>query len=668
MMRIKELCHTLYLKLHTALSLRYTKKNTAYHICVFFLAMVAASSFYYYLEFLPLPTPVQYGVMSLGFFLIFELGTALLRLVTGCLRQLTSQSLALMVLSLAVWGVTLHTMADTLDLDDLHVIFAAVCLSALTTLFTRSLAAVKNGYGLPKLTLFVTALGLGLIAAASFYPGRATLTKHFKGTKTLDAPILFAASHTDYEGPGVNLNSLVHVESFDNKVRRAYFGRGFDNVKMAGRLWLPETDQPVPLVVLAHGNHRFTTASHLGYDYLGSYLARRGYAFASVDMTMLNSAFKLGIGNENDARAKLLTDNATYLIHDSDYAKALSGEVVFMGHSRGGEAAAIAASFAELQYNPDTGDKLERTLKPRGVITLAATMGQYEPSGKPLTLHNNLLAIHGAGDTDVDNFEALGLYNRTVPPQGGLKSAVYLAYADHSNFNTTWDYDTDPPDAFFLNHAQRLEQAAQQTVTEELVLAFLNQIFYRETPQDFFQVPETYEGFEYGVWSRVAYPGARLLADFEEDYDLITFPYGSVRFSGSVTEEGDDAFDGTALRLSKGASYTLDFSEPVQAAAYLSLDIKPETDSERDFEGVDITVEDKSGHTRTVNTDTYRRPLGEVTHVLYKSDLITHAANHRNGFDTVRVPLADATRDGTVARITLKAKDSAFIDTISLTD
>lgn len=84
----------------------------------------------------------------------------------------------------------------------------------------------------------------------------------------------------------------------------AYFSYDLTEVPLAGKVWYPKEAGSFPVLFLIHGNHTYTTPSYLGYDYLGRYLAKKGYVVVSVDERCCND-----LVNENDARAILLLEN-----------------------------------------------------------------------------------------------------------------------------------------------------------------------------------------------------------------------------------------------------------------------------------------------------------------------------------------------------------------------
>jgi hypothetical protein len=92
-----------------------------------------------------------------------------------------------------------------------------------------------------------------------------------------------------------------------------------------------------------------------GYGYLGELLASRGFIMASVDENFLNG----GISRENDARGWMLLQHLKQWRRFNDstgsplQGKVDMNRIALMGHSRGGEAIAVAASFNRLTNYPD---------------------------------------------------------------------------------------------------------------------------------------------------------------------------------------------------------------------------------------------------------------------------------------------------------------------------
>ena len=132
-----------------------------------------------------------------------------------------------------------------------------------------------------------------------------------------------------------------------------------------------------------------------GYAYLGELFASRGIIFASVDENYINFAISAwveffedrpGLKEENDARGWLLLQHlAQWRDWNSDpdnqfHNKVDIDRVALIGHSRGGEAVGVAASFNSLQRYPDDATlAFDFDFNLRGVIAIAPVDGQYQP-------------------------------------------------------------------------------------------------------------------------------------------------------------------------------------------------------------------------------------------------------------------------------------------------
>jgi hypothetical protein len=201
-----------------------------------------------------------------------------------------------------------------------------------------------------------------------------------------------------------------------------------------------------------------------------------------------------------------------------------------MGHSRGGEAAAVAAFLNKLKYYPDDAkQEFDFNFNIKSVVAIAPVDGQYKPGevGTPLE-DVNYLVIHGANDGDVSSFGGLRQYERVkfTEPSNLFKSAVYIYGANHGQFNTTWgNSDSPQPFASLLNKKALLPMADQLEIGKVYISAFLQATLQgKEEYKTLFQdhrsgrdwLPNTIylNQFESANW--------KALADFEEDLDLTT--------------------------------------------------------------------------------------------------------------------------------------------------
>ncbi len=285
--------------------------------------------------------------------------------------------------------------------------------------------------------------------------------------------------------------------------RKDFWGFDRDELPLQGRVWYPNntagsllSDGPYPLVLIVHGNHSMYEYSDPGYQYLGELLASRGYILVSVDENFINGS----ISRENDARGWLLLEHLKIWSawNDADPIETVdsndegSGELRFnklagkvdmsriglIGHSRGGEAVAVAAAFNTLPYYPDDATvPFDYNFDIGAVIAIAPVMGQYQPGGRYTDLVDvNYFVIHGANDGDVTSFNGAGQYEH-VTFSGGpyrFKSSLYVMGANHGQFNQVWgDHDSGPPRGRALSTRSLIAEEDQRKVAEVYISAFL---------------------------------------------------------------------------------------------------------------------------------------------------------------------------------------------------
>jgi len=170
-----------------------------------------------------------------------------------------------------------------------------------------------------------------------------------------------------------------------SKERSKAWGFSPKNFPLNAKYWQPENAN-APLVVIVHGNKSSVFDSEEGYDYIGENLAAQGYFVVSVDENFLNTSIldqNGGIPNINQARALLINEHIRYLLGQSSDANSPLHRAVkdsgisVIGHSRGGEAASIAAFFTTQTAVPEKLDlKLDYPFTIKNVIGLAPSEGQ----------------------------------------------------------------------------------------------------------------------------------------------------------------------------------------------------------------------------------------------------------------------------------------------------
>tara|TARA_R110001599_G_scaffold115567_2_gene282418 strand:+ start:9760 stop:12132 length:2373 start_codon:yes stop_codon:yes gene_type:complete len=343
---------------------------------------------------------------------------------------------------------------------------------------------------------------------------------------------------------------LDNWEGFSGKLRTRFWDFDEEALPINGRVWYPEGDGPFPLALIVHGNHGMEDFSDPGYEYLGKLLASQGMIMVSVDENFINSSWKDmfgdGLDEENDARGWLLLEHLKYWRKwnnetDNVFQNMVDLEnIAVMGHSRGGEAAAVAGFFNKLQFYPDDAkQKFDFDFNIKSVVAIAPVDGQYKPGEIQTPLENvNYLVLHGANDGDVQSFAGLRQYERVKFTDSiyHFKSAVYIYGANHGQFNTTWgNSDSGQPYGSLLNKKALLPMEDQLEIGRVYISAFLQatlqgkkeyEALFKDHRSANNWLPTTIyiNQYESSDW--------KVIADFEEDLDLTT------NFSGGkVTSE-----------------------------------------------------------------------------------------------------------------------------------
>jgi hypothetical protein len=262
---------------------------------------------------------------------------------------------------------------------------------------------------------------------------------------------------------------------------------GFDRTRLPvnALVWYPpDAPGPRPLVLIAHGNHAAADFSDPGYAYLGTHLASRGYVVASIDQNYLNgdALFDYG-GAEMGVRAWLLLRHAELF---ADWTRTAghplegrvdSGRVVLIGHSRGGEAAALASMMATAPAMVPSGLDPTSGVTVRTVVALAPSDGMYRGPGAPAQPRDvDYLVVQGAHDGDLPGYSGIRTYHRIDLGAGTdyLKVALFSERANHGRFNSAWDdSDAGPLPSWLLDRGSLLSAVDQQRLARTVVTAFL---------------------------------------------------------------------------------------------------------------------------------------------------------------------------------------------------
>jgi len=343
------------------------------------------------------------------------------------------------------------------------------------------------------------------------------------------------------------------------KLRKWYWGFDIDAFPVNGRVWYPKGDDPFPLVLIVHGNHSMEDYSDPGYAYLGELLAGRGFIFVSVDENFFNGSFFSGLKKENDGRGWMLLKHLQVwrewnrTAGNPFFGKVDMENIALIGHSRGGEAAAIAGAFNRLKHYPDDATlDFDFGFNIKAVCAIAPSDGQYKPTGRPTPLENlNYLVLQGAHDSDVAIFMGIRQYNRVKFTDGGFwfKAAIYSYRSNHGQFNTTWgDNDWGRPLGWLINRKPLLDGEEQRKLGKAAIAAFLECTLHGETGYRPF-----FRDYRHGLdWlpddiliSRYEDSSFSLLAGYDEDVDVTTGSRAGVVIGGenlTVWREEDLSF------------------------------------------------------------------------------------------------------------------------------
>jgi len=344
-------------------------------------------------------------------------------------------------------------------------------------------------------------------------------------------------------------------------VREWQLGFGSDALPLNAKVWMPDGDGSFPIVLIVHGNHTAGIRSYEGYDYLGELLASRGIIAVSVDQTFLNISFVYdammldALQDEVGVRAFILLEHLMQWYNwNSDHSHIFFNRVDFerialIGHSRGGEASALAAAFADLGHYPGNGHVIfDYPFSINTVIGIAPTHSMYKPAGVELSLSGvNYLAIHGGHDMDAFSFEGADMYRRVDVSKRGIKARVWMQHANHGQFNSIWGRN-DLPGLWNMTANRRLLMPIdeQQMAAKVFISAFLEAALHGRQ-----EYTALFRYFAYGAewlpptWYITDFVDSNmvLLDNFEHGFNLGVSTSGLVTYSS----QGFDRWTITAL-------------------------------------------------------------------------------------------------------------------------
>lgn len=450
-----------------------------------------------------------------------------------------------------------------------------------------------------------------------------------------------------YKTRAVDASPFASIPPAQAKDRKKYWGFDLKQAPINGRVWYPEGAGPFPLALIVHGNHNPRDFSDPGYGYLGELLASRGVILASVDENFIN-----GLSGENDGRAWLLLKHLEAFKRFTDSsAGPLAGKVdmtriVLMGHSRGGEAAAHAATFNRLRYYPDDfKQRFDFNFAIKGVVAIAPVDGQYQPASQLMPLENvNYLLIHGSHDGDVSTFSGIRQFDRLRFTDGRphFKSIFYMYRANHGQWNSVWNNkDNGPRSGRNLDLRTLIPAEDQRRFGEVVISAFMEATLHGRTEY----LPMFRDHRTAGRWlpktmyaTRFAESGYVPLAEFDEDVDLTTGMPGVTvstdslatwrenvipfRGRGTDNQRNNAAWIGwnnriagpDTMRFGRAASYTVSLSDSLvrslsigdRGALYLSIALTKDKPGPRAAPR-DTTKRDTSRAARKAAEDSAKR-------------------------------------------------------------
>ncbi len=661
-------------KIHSKIKIFFYKKlgNTdgAIEIGALILALTLTLACSYYLQDL---LNNKYAGFLISFAFIFSLVRIILYLLEfpiTYIKKIKSKNITLFLATNYASYKLIYEMPGMEEFTDPQNYLIIFLVSILFFLFSKSLISIiKNR----KIEIFIGfiifSMPMILIIYFLFTPGFSNFEGKIENYKKgPESPEQYKVIEKDYQGGQINLLPYVHYAKKTKKVRDKILGGQLEKAPIKGRIYLPDNKIKNPVLFIFHGNHRATEKSHLGYDYLGRYLSKRGIGLVSVDMNILNGLDNFSLSDENDARAILGLENIKYIIEESEFKNKIEKEIFLGGHSRGGEAATLACYFNNYGKNPeDQTKKIDYNFKIKGLINLAATYGQYDPTNKNLAPQNiNYLVLHGTNDYDLDTFEELALYREIKNTDENLfKAAIYIGGANHGNFNTRWkDMDTDYIEGLYLEKSNLFKGEDQRKLTSILIENFVNKSLNKKYDQNiFYDIEKSQTAYPEGIYYQMYSEGnEKILMDFEEDNNINTgsLENSKIRYTGftKIREKNNDLVEDhqeTLLKLDCSKKGLLEIlpGKNLKMKKYFSIEIKKD-------KNIKITLEiiDKNGEKSLVDLDQYKKLKEPYKVQKTKIETIKDDYTYTSSLETVKAPIEDIKKENPK----IKLEEIKYID------
>lgn len=282
-------------------------------------------------------------------------------------------------------------------------------------------------------------------------------------------------------------------DGLDGILRTWYWGFDPTQLPLNARVWFPDGKGPFPLILLVHGNHEMMAFSEDGYAYLGNLFASHGMIAASIDENFFNNSWFEWEGvDAAAARGWLILEHLKrWRQWNSEkgnpfYGKVDMQHIGLLGHSRGGEAIAVAAALNPLKHYPNDGTMLfDYGFNIVALAAIAPVDGQFKPAGLPIRLENvDYFIMHGSHDGDIRSFQGLEQYQRIkfTDPDFHFKTALYIFGANHGQFNDNWGLqDASYPSATLYELGGIISKNEQQKIAEVYLSAFFEAALKGET-------------------------------------------------------------------------------------------------------------------------------------------------------------------------------------------